>query len=373
MTVAPQGYRVAVVGASSLVGKELLAVLRARDFPVARLVTSETEEGEPELPVMDLREGFEPVMADETLSEADLDFIFVADPPRQPMGEARGGTGWPAFLHAPARLARAARTSRQGTGLPAVIDMSEGLGGEPGGRLSVPWLERSGSGPAVPHLDSTPHFLISPHPAAIAVSTLLLRLARRAPLKSAVAQIFAPASEFGSLAVEELQKQTVGLLSFQKIPRTVFGQQLAFNVLPRFSRGRKSALTVADLESRIQNQVRGLLGERAPLPAVRVIQAPVFHSLALSIFVEIAESLPAEELGRALVGERVELRRHVDDAPSQVEAAGSGNILVDALTPDSLRPEGVWIWAVVDNLRLAATNAVEIAEAARAERPARKT
>jgi aspartate-semialdehyde dehydrogenase len=362
MTVRPLGYRVAVVGASSLVGKELLAVLKERNFPVARLITAEAEEDEPELPVMDLREGFEPVMADETLSEADLEFIFVAAHPTA--AETGTGTGWPAFLRSPAELAAAAHAT--------VIDLSEGLGSEPGGQLRVPWLEE----PAVRAATSraaAPRFLISPHPAAIVLSALLLRLSRRSTLKKAVAEVFIPASEFGSLAVEELQKQTVALLSFQKIPRTVFGEQLSFNLLPRFSPERRSALTLAGLQSRIQDQVRGLLAKRVPLPAVRVVQTPVFHSLAFSIYVETAEPTDPEELARALAGERIELRRRGDDAPSQVGAAGSSGLLVDAVESDSLRPEGVWIWAAVDNLRLAAVNAVEIAEKACAERAVRKS
>jgi aspartate-semialdehyde dehydrogenase len=363
MTVRPQGYRVAVVGASSLVGKELLAVLKERAFPVARLITAEPEEGEMELPVMDLRAGFQPVMADAGLSEADLEFIFVAALPRQPSGEnMEGGTGWPAFLRSPAELAASTHAK--------VIDLSEGLAGEAGGQLRVPWLEEAGR-TAAPSAGkpAAPRFFISPHPAAIALSTLLLRLGKRSQVRKAVAQIFLPASEFGSLGVEELQKQTVALLSFQKIPHAVFGQQLAFNLLSRFSpsAGGHADLTLAGLESRIQDQVRGLLGKGAPLPALRVIQAPVFHSLAFSVYVETAERTAPEELARALAGAHVELRRHKDGAPSQVAAAGADDILVDSLTPDALCPQGVWIWAVVDNLRLAAANAVEIAEKAGAE------
>jgi aspartate-semialdehyde dehydrogenase len=51
-----------------------------------------------------------------------------------------------------------------------------------------------------------------------------------------------------------------------------------------------------------------------------------------------------------------------------VEAAGVSNILVDTIAPDPDRTAGVWIWAAVDNLRLAAVNAVEIAESVRDRR-----
>jgi len=55
MKPGQEGYRVAVVGASSLLGKELLGVLEERQFPVSRLVTFDSEEDEPELPIIDLR------------------------------------------------------------------------------------------------------------------------------------------------------------------------------------------------------------------------------------------------------------------------------------------------------------------------------
>lgn len=211
-------------------------------------------------------------------------------------------------------------------------------------------------------------FHISPHPAAIILSALLLRLAARFTLNAAVAQVIAPASEFGPLAIDELQRQTSGLLSFQKIPQAVFGAQLAFNLLPRIGHGRSIGRTparpggLAGIDHRIREQIRAYLHNQALQPALRVLQAPVFHSLACSLYVETAEGAPVEAMARALEGERLELRRLREPAPSQVEASGSSDILVDALLPDGAHPNGVWIWAVADNLRLSAVNAIEIAE-----------
>jgi aspartate-semialdehyde dehydrogenase len=55
------------------------------------------------------------------------------------------------------------------------------------------------------------------------------------------------------------------------------------------------------------------------------------------------------------------MRRRSQDSPTPVEVAGSDNILVDSVTVDADHPTGLWIWAVADNLRLAALNAVEVA------------
>jgi aspartate-semialdehyde dehydrogenase len=195
------------------------------------------------------------------------------------------------------------------------------------------------------------------------ISSLLLRMAARFPLKSAVAQIFVSASESGSRGVEELQRQTVNILSFQKAPDKVFGAQLAFNVLSRLGRSARGELSA--LEAQVRQQLRAYLGDRVPLPALRLIQVPVFHSLGVSMYVETAEPVTAEGAAAALAGERVKVRPPNLDAPTHVEAAGSSDVLVDRISSDPEHPNGLWLWAVADNLHLAATNAVELAASLR--------
>lgn len=351
-----QGFRVGIVGASSLLGKELTAVLKERGFPVARLVTIEDEEVE--MPVVDLREGFDAAIPGEDLSEDDFDFVFVAARPQLPSAQPAHAGDEPPFFRSARRLARAARCT--------VIDVGEGLAGEPGGVVRVPFLEpapSAGRGAAENAArEPAPAFYVAAHPATIVLSSLLLRLTERFTLKMAVAQVLGPASELGPLAVEELQKQTSSLLSFQKIPQAIFGQQLAFNLLPRFGRGGPKGKTLAEIESSIQHQLKAYLGDRAPLPALRLLQSPVFHSLAFSLYVETDAPVPVKTLARALAGKHVRVGQISELPPSPVAASGSSDILVDAPTPDPGHPNGVWIWAVADNLRLAAVNAVEIAE-----------
>jgi aspartate-semialdehyde dehydrogenase len=349
-----RGYRVAVVGASSLLGKELLTVLEERKFPVSRLITLGADEADPELPIVDLNGDLQAgdqaqvvlEQADEVAGETEVDFAFLAgraDPP-------------PPFLSAPGGSARQ-----------VVIDLVEApSGGAAEGEevLSVPFLDRevfSNGG-----IRESKRFL-SVHPAAIVMSSLLLRLAAHFPLRAAVAQVFGPASEIGSRAIEELQRQTINLLSFRKIPESVFGAQLAFNVLPRLGRTRRGESRfyrdgLTDLESRIRTQLKGYLANRVPLPALRVIQVPVFYSLTVSLYVETAQPADLKAVERALAGERIRVQRLSDRAPSQVDVAGTSDILVDAITVDSEHPDGVWLWATADNLRLSAVNAVEIAE-----------
>jgi aspartate-semialdehyde dehydrogenase len=349
------GLSVGVVGASSLLGKELLAVLKERAFPVARMVTAENDVAEPDIPVVDLRQGFDPAILQEDVAEKDFDLVFIAGPVR-PRGKKSEEEQPPSFLDSPAQLARAARCT--------VVDMDEGLAGLPGGVLRVPFLERSRAASRASQ-QAPANFYVSAHPACLVLSALLLRLAARFTLTSAVAEVFAPASEIGPQAVDELQRQTSGLLSFQKIPQAVFGRQLAFNLLPRLAHGKSRGAMLGAIEKRIHQQLAGYLGQRVILPALRVFQAAVFHSLAVSLYVETREPAPVEALEEALKGPRVALARRREPAPSQAEASGASDILVDAVARDESRAQGAWIWAVADNLRLAALNAIEIAETVR--------
>ena len=349
MKTSPEGYRVAVVGASSLLGKELLNVLGEHHFPFSRLVTFSDEEDEPELPILDLSDGPPTSTLDENVTASELDFTFIA---------AR-------YRHMPAFLDPG--SSSQGPSACFVIDLSTGTSAEqtvetpgPGRMVRVPFLDRS-----FPTRETVEggQFYVGARPATIVISTLLLRLGARFPVKRAVAHVFASVSEIGSHGIDELQKQTVNLLSFQKIPRKVFGAQLAFNLLSRPS--GTSGSEILALESGLRRQLQEYLQGRVPLPALRLLQVPVFHSLAVSLYVETDPPAAPEKVGVALMGERIELRRHAHDSPTPVEVAGSDQILVDSLTADPDHPGGMWIWAVADNLRLAAVNAVEIAESLR--------
>jgi len=354
MSASPEGYRIAVVGASSLLGKELLTVLEEHHFPYSRLVTFSDEEDEPELPILDLREGPPTSALDENVPASSLDFAFIAARSRH----------MPSFLD-PGQASGQGRPGCLVIDLSTPAPMEETVGPPipfPPRAARVPFLERSFPLPEAEDGGES-RVYVSARPATIVISCLLLRLGARFPLKSAVAHVFPSVSEIGSRGIEELQKQTVNLLSFQKIPRKVFGAQLAFNLLSRPCGTGRSELVA--LENGLREQLKGYLQGRVPLPALRLLQVPVFHSLAVSLFVETGKPAAPEKVDEALRGERVELRRRSQDSPTPAEVAGSDRILVDSVTADAEQPTGLWIWAVADNLRLAAVNAVELAESLR--------
>ncbi|MFI5106326.1 MAG: Asd/ArgC dimerization domain-containing protein, partial [Terriglobales bacterium] len=111
-----------------------------------------------------------------------------------------------------------------------------------------------------------------------------------------------------------------------------------------------------------------LLGEPASLPALTLVQAPVFHAHTFSIYLELAGNVSAGDLARSLSGEHVQIGHTAEDSPSNVNVAGKDEIMV-AVRRDSVHENGVWLWAAVDNLRLAALTAADCATALAAVRP----
>jgi len=337
------GYQVAVVGAGSLLGKEILTVLEERNFPVAELKTVSGEPGEPDLPIVDLSLGSHAAVDFQEELPTDFDFVFVAAPHQQ----------MSSWIERTSRERDSSRKAR------AIIDLVSSVPPSAAPTLGIPLLDRLSAAAPQPDADKGLRILTAPHAATLMISALLARLAARFPVRNAVAQIFSPASDMGPRAIDELQKQTVNLLSFQKVPREAFGAQIAFNLLPRLGAGYESADA---LESRVRDQLGACLGKQTPVPALRLFQVPVFYSTALSLYVETEERVPPSDLVAALDGAPISIRRTSEKPPSPVDAAGSEQIMVDAIQPDAAHPAGIWLWAVADNIRLAAVNAVQIAE-----------
>ena len=251
----------------------------------------------------------------------------------------------------------------------AILDLSGALDKEPGVQLRSPWIERERGKAWQPDLEPAP--CVVAHPAAVTLALLLLRARKAGAIRSAAATLFEPASEQGQKGMDELHQQTVNLLSFQPLPKDVFDTQVAFNLVQRY--GPKSRLSIDSLEGRIRHHYRELTGKDAPEPALLVVQPPVFHGHGLGIYLEMEQPVNEQALFQALSGDHVSLAGTDEEElqPSNVNTAGQTNILV-ALKSESSRPNGIWIWAAIDNLRVAAVNAVECAESMLATRPVGK-
>ncbi len=260
-------------------------------------------------------------------------------------------------------LAGAAEFSRKALDLAVspVIDLTSFTEENPEALLRAPFIEEE-AGDVEEPAGGNIHLIA--HPAAIALALFLRRLQSHDPIQRAVIQIFVPASEHGMGGVEELQQQTVSLLSFKSMPQAVFGSQLGFNLLAQY--GEEAPRSLEDVELRIERHLATLLalpgdGAGAPMPSLRVVQAPVFHGYSFSAWVEFDGNPGAEAIESGLVSGHIEVRSGEFEPPTNAGQAGQSGITVGAVTSDRNDPEACWFWIVTDNLRLAAENAVAVA------------
>lgn len=337
-----QHYRAAIVGAGSLKGKEVAEMLSERNFPAVDIRLLDDDESIGQLEATGDEINFIQSLRAEQFTHVDFTF-FAAD----------------------ADCTRKNWTRARDAGS-AIIDLSGALDSEPGAEVRSVWIERERGKLWQPELQPAP--CVVAHPAAVTLALLLLRARRAGAIRSAAATVFEPASEQGQKGMDELHQQTVNLLSFQALPKDLFDTQVAFNMVAHY--GQKSQLSLDSLEKRIRLHYRVLAGPEAPQPALLMVQPPVFHGHSMGIFLETEQPVNEEKLLQALSGDHVMLAVSGEDdsQPSNVNAAGQPNILV-SLKSESNRPNGIWLWAAVDNLRVAAATAVECAESMIATRP----
>lgn len=333
-------YRAAIVGAASLKGKEVAEMLNERNFPAVDVRLLDDDESLGQLEAMGDEISFIQSVRAEQFENVDFTFFASdAECTRKNWKRARDAGS-------------------------AIIDLSGALEDEPGASVRSLWLERERGQIVPPELQPGP--CVVAHPAAIMLALLLLRARKGGAIRRAVATVFRPASEHGQKGMDELHQQTVNLLSFQPLPKDVFDAQVAFNLVERY--GQKSQPTLDSVEARVLRHYQKIAGEDAPQSSVLLLQAPIFHGQALAVFLEMEQATDLKILKQSLEGDHVTIPAADEDPPSNVSSAGQADILL-SVKPDVRQPNGVWLWAVADNLRIAAVTAVDCAESMAATRP----
>jgi aspartate-semialdehyde dehydrogenase len=328
----------ALIGSESLLGREIrdIVATSAPGFDL-RLIAADDEE-----PGRLTRVGDEltTVFNLSAVSLADVDAVFLA--------------GSPEFSSKTLELAAS-----------PVIDLTFVAEDNPAARLRAPFIERDNEeAPDGVEPDTAGNIHVIAHPAAIALALFLRRLQMHDPIRRSVIQVFAPASEQGVQGVEELQQQTVSLLSFKSMPKAVFDTQLSFNMLAQY--GEEAPHKLEDVELRIERHLATLLampgaGDGAPMPSLRVVQAPVFHGYSFSAWVEFDGNPGVEAIANGLAAAHIEVRSSEFEPPTNIGQAGQSGITVGAIATDRNEPEACWFWIAADNFRIAADNAVEVA------------
>ena len=335
-------YKIAIAGASTLLGKELKEALEDSPLVGANFTLLDDEQGQGMLDQVGDEVTLVQAVEPDSFEKADFTFFTGS--------EDMTRRHWQNAL-------RAGST---------VLDLSGALEGEAGVLVRAPWV-----GVGTDGADLLTKAVVPAHPAALALGLLVSKVARAGAVRSVAATMLAPASEFGRAAMDELHQQTVNLLSFQSLPRAVFDAQAAYNLLCGF--GESAQASLIKLEERIQRDYVALGGGRWPALALQTIAAPVFHGHTFSIAIELDKPADIAAVEEALGSDHVDLVLEDTDSPSNLAATGQNDVLV-RLRPviegrNPAQASRFWLWAASDNLRLYAQNAVECALDLRRLRP----
>jgi aspartate-semialdehyde dehydrogenase len=319
---------IAIVGSSSPVGKELKDLIQESGLPVGKVKLIDTEEYAGLLQEFAGQIEITQVIAPSAFENIDIAF-FTCSP----------------------EIMRAFAAS--GAAIPDVsIDLTQT------GRKGILFLNGLTSLSLISPIRDAAYF-ISPHPSVIALARILSGLHRSFPLESVSLTILEPASERGAAGIDELQEQTVRLLNFQPAGSKLFKGQIAFNILPETEAANGT-------ETLIRSQLAAILGNSIPPPSLMMHQAPVFHSESFSMFVRFANAAAptTEEIRRCLAEASggVVVNENPEDGPSPVSVVGSDKVHIGRIAQDPGDPSIYGFWMAADNLRIAASNALGIAE-----------
>ncbi len=337
--MSKQNYRIAVIGAASLLGREIAEELSNGPLATASITlmdsdgdatASETKsDGRLEAKLDLVGDEAAVIVAVEPASFDGIDVAIFATP-----ADAKKYLGTARTLGA------------------AVVDATGTLDGR--SPVRSPAIEEAA-------LDLEADAVTAAHPAATMLAAALQSIGRLAPVTHAYATVMQPASENGSAALDEMHQQTVNLLSFQALPTAVFDVQAGFNLLTRY--GDEANATLGATSEAVARQLSSMLPSGTALPIMQWVQTPTFHGFAISLFVEIAKPLETSAVEKALDGDHFELVNE-DDAPaSNISVAGEQRIQVEVRpVPAKAHQSSTFtLWLVADNLKLAAHTAVACA------------
>lgn len=327
---------VAVVGATGLVGREIVEVFDQRQFPIGELRLFASQRSAGEL----IECGGRSVRVDPFDAAAlhGSEFVFAAAPDSM-------GMDW---------------VDPVTTSGAIVIDTTQHFAAD----LDVPLI--------VPEVNpndlvgyASRGIVASPDPTSIALAIVLHPLREMAGIRRLVVTSCEPVSGVGRGGIEELQQQTLHLMQGRS-PDTIgsaFPQRVAFNLFPQVGSLAEGKRTV-DEEMTIA-AVRRLIDQPDLPVSLTRVRVPLFFGQALAINVESDDALMTSavvEILRAAPG--ILLEEATDDMPYPTPASIIGE---DAIGLGRVRsdPEtcAIDLWAVIDNVRKgAAVNAVQIAE-----------
>jgi aspartate-semialdehyde dehydrogenase len=331
--MANSSLRVAVVGATGAVGREMLKTLEARDFPAREVVAfaSARSAGTPipfagrELVVRELTEkAFE-----------DFDLALFS---------AGGATS----KHFAPLAAKAGCV---------VVDNSSAWRMDPDTPLVVPEVNPEA-------VDGHKGVIANPNCSTIQMVVVLKPLHDVAGIRRVVVSTYQAVSGTGQKAIVEMENQVARLANGQDPVVEVYPHQIAFNCLPHIDAFLDNEYT--NEEMKMVRETRKIMGDDSVAVTATCVRVPVFYGHCEALNIETEEKITAKE-ARAVLSQAPGVRVLDNPAeniyPMPIDAAGEDDTFVGRIREDTTIENGLDMWVVADNIRKgAALNTVQIGE-----------
>ncbi|HWA44387.1 MAG TPA: aspartate-semialdehyde dehydrogenase [Hypericibacter adhaerens] len=329
------GYKVAVVGATGNVGREMLQTLADREFPVDEVVALASERSVGK----DVSFGEDEILKCQDLAKFDFKGCDI--------GLFSPGAKVSA-IHAP-------RAAKAGC---VVIDNTSHFRMDPEIPLVVPEVN-----PDAIAGYTRRNIIANPNCSTIQMVVALKPLHDLARIKRVVVATYQSVSGAGKEAMDELYNQTRAIYMAAPIEKHKFPKQIAFNLSPQIDVFMEDGSTKEEWKMKVET--KKILDPEIEVVAT-CVRAPVFVGHSEAVNLEFENPISVEEAFEALSGAPgiiVEDRREPGGYITPVECVGDDATFVSRLRADPTVPNGLSLWVVSDNLRKgAALNAVQIAE-----------
>ena len=329
------GYRVAVVGATGNVGREMLSTLDERDFPVSDVVALASTRSIG----LEVSFGEKEILKVRDLDTFDFKGIDIA-------------------LFSPGAKVSAAHAPRAAKAGAVVIDNTSQFRMDPDVPLVVPEVN-----PEAIAGYTKRGIIANPNCSTIQMVVALKPLHKAAKIKRVVVSTYQSVSGAGKEAMDELFNQTRAVFVNDPIRPERFTKQIAFNVIPHIDVFMDDGSTKE--EWKMAAETRKILDPDIAVTAT-CVRVPVFIGHAEAVNIEFEQPI-SEAQARAVLKASpgiVVLDHRTDEGyVTPQESAGEDAVYVSRIRKDPTVKNGLNIWVVSDNLRKgAALNAVQIAE-----------
>ncbi len=330
------GYRVAVVGATGNVGREMLAILAEREFPIDEIAA----------------------VASPRSTGTEIEFGDTGKMLKVKNIEHFDFTGWDIALFAagsgPTQI-YAPKAASQGC---VVIDNSSLYRMDPDVPLIVPEVN-----PDAIDDYKKKNIIANPNCSTAQMVVALKPLHDAATIKRVVVSTYQSVSGAGKQGMDELFEQSRAIFVGDPVEAKKFTKQIAFNVIPHIDVFLDDGSTKE--EWKMVAETKKILDPKIKLNAT-CVRVPVFVGHSESLNIEFEKELSAEQaqnILREAPGVMLVDKREDGGYVTPVEAAGDSATYISRVREDSTVDNGLCLWCVSDNLRKgAALNAVQIAE-----------